>query len=536
MSDKDIIIKKKSKKMKKLLKKLKRKSIDLNVNTLQEKNNDIILKKKNIIQEINDNKRYVDEYFEQFGNSIKNLSTKLTQIEEYYDKFSYEKNISKIDNFSDTSKSTARTEISKYKNEYLDFINSIDYLTNDDSIIFNNNSGIHKKLEDMLSTFVKFKTILSDDKNLALEILFNNSNSQRVDIISQIDNYIEKIKTNIYKDLIDLKENLIKFKSSLKNYYNKFESQFEKFESQISSSSSYNYSSSFSSSLDYQNTNRKETQAAIKFLKENLKENNEENFGNSKWSDLINKINKTNINSKYESFKITLKELFNLYNKIHQSIDNNSYTDIISYKNEDGNDIKYDNVNETDNIFNKIWDKYLTSKKENNKINDEIEKDFYNSVKTNDLDPEKVLEINQNDKIIFIILIFVIRQISLIIVEYMIDNNNIRSFFYMLLLYLIFYITILIIFIIIVNIDVYKLRILFNYLNFHINSNGIMIHIILLILFTIILYYYLYNIDNKLKESKNEDLYEIEKIEYKYKLEIITLIIFVFTSIINYLI
>ncbi len=308
------------------------------------------------------------------------------------------------------------------------------------------------------------------------------------------------------------------------------ESQFEKFENQISSSSdSRSWGALSPSPPPGSNDNAKQ----IKELKEVLKQNNEENFGNAKWSDLTNKINKTNINAKYETFKITLKDLFNLYNKIHQSIDNNSYTDIISSQNEDGDDITYDNVNETDNIFNQIWNKYLTSKKENNKINDEIEKDFYNSVKTNDLDPEKVLEINQNDKIIFIILIFVIRQISLIIVEYMIDNNNIRSFFYMLLLYLIFYITILIIFIIIVNIDVYKLRILFNYLNFHINSNGIIIHIILLILFTIILYYYLYNIDNKLKETKDDNLYEIEKIEYKYKLEIITLIIFVFTSIIN---
>ena len=87
-----------------------------------------------------------------------------------------------------------------------------------------------------------------------------------------------------------------------------------------------------------------------------------------------------------------------------------------------------------------------------------------------------------------------------------------------------------------INLDSYKFRIIFNYLNFHINSGGIFLHIITLILFIYLIYYFIYNIDKSIGEKRiGNELSEIERLRLIYKLEVITLIIFLFTSVIDYL-
>ena len=83
--------------------------------------------------------------------------------------------------------------------------------------------------------------------------------------------------------------------------------------------------------------------------------------------------------------------------------------------------------------------------------------------------------------------------------------------------------------------DNYKMRILFNFLNFHINHYAVYNHIFILLLFTGIIYYYIYSTDSKVNETNYNELSELEKIEIKYKLDIITLIIFIFTSLVDYL-
>jgi len=105
------------------------------------------------------------------------------------------------------------------------------------------------------------------------------------------------------------------------------------------------------------------------------------------------------------------------------------------------------------------------------------------------------------------------------------------------LFYNIIYISLFIIILLIVNFDNYKLRILFNYLNLHINFYGISTHISMLILFSFIIYYYIVFIDSSInrKDTDNSDLNDMEKIDYKYKLSVVSLIIYIFTSIIDYM-
>tara|TARA_Y100000385_G_scaffold52415_1_gene49572 strand:+ start:1 stop:933 length:933 start_codon:yes stop_codon:yes gene_type:complete len=240
-------------------------------------------------------------------------------------------------------------------------------------------------------------------------------------------------------------------------------------------------------------------------------------------------------NEIYEDYKYQIYS--KLYSKLVETEKaiSTKKNDVITETTDRGDVITH-TANSIENVFNNLLNKYHRENKKKDKITDEVEDNFYNSVKTNDLNPDIVLEISSNDKIIFIILIFVIRQLSLLIIDTFINNNFLKSLSAILLCYLGIYIGLLIIIIVWVNLDTYKMRILFNYLNFHINSIAVYNHIFLLILFTGIIYYYIYSTDENVREIKYKELSEMEKIEMKYKLDIITLIIFIFTSIVDYLI
>ena len=207
-----------------------------------------------------------------------------------------------------------------------------------------------------------------------------------------------------------------------------------------------------------------------------------------------NKFNEIDINKYQNSFKIldilNNNEIYDeykyqiygkLYNKLVDtekalSSEKKESNQELSAMTDEGNIIT-NTTDKIENIFNVIWNKYHTTKKNKNALTDEVEEDFYNAVKKNDLNPEKILKLSQMDKIIFIVLIFVIRQISLLITETLINNNNIKSLFSILCCYLGTYIGLLIIMIIWVNMDNYKMRILFNVLNFHISSFAVFSHI-----------------------------------------------------------
>ena len=154
----------------------------------------------------------------------------------------------------------------------------------------------------------------------------------------------------------------------------------------------------------------------------------------------------------------------------------------------------------------------------------------------NNIDPKEVLSLNLQDRGIFVILIFFVRLISLNIVEYFIDDGKIKDIIYALVFYVIIYTTIIIILVLFVNLDTYKMRILFNYLNFHNNSQGIYLHIISLIIFTYLIYTLIVNINFPISNINQNYISESDKIKLSYRLEILTMVIFIFVSIIVMLI
>jgi len=209
-------------------------------------------------------------------------------------------------------------------------------------------------------------------------------------------------------------------------------------------------------------------------------------------------------------------------------------------------DIWYDYnlaVNKTNNKQDK-WKNYLSYLTEGEKV--------YDRVIQNNLDPEIVLKINFRDKSIYIFLMFLIRTINIIALEFLIEYNLIKTLQYTIMLYGFMYLFIILLLVILVNYDSYKLRILFNYLNIHINSSNLLLQNVLFIIFIILVYilvksddflkYFgdlfdftnIYNNIYKFNESLNENsdinLTQNEKLKLLYRIDIISMIIFIFSA------
>ena len=271
--------------------------------------------------------------------------------------------------------------------------------------------------------------------------------------------------------------------------------------------------------------------------------------------------------------KVRLKPLLdgNLYKLIKESKDNNLFAFISELKsvfdNDDDNDVGQDNAsgkryNEKETLYEQIWNDYsdgvkayYNNQKDKNPLTyiNEGEK-LKNKVILYDLDPEIVLKITFQDKVVFLALMFAIRTMIMVLFEFLIDYNIVKSLRYAILIYAAVYILILLLFTAFVNLDSYKLRIVFNYLNMHINTPGIILHIMLFIIFSLLViiiiqtdnfinnlgdildytyiynYIYTFNFDKILSGEFENNLTKDEKIKLQYRLDIISMLIFIFSG------
>ena len=123
-----------------------------------------------------------------------------------------------------------------------------------------------------------------------------------------------------------------------------------------------------------------------------------------------------------------------------------------------------------------------------------------------------MLKPTRDDKIFFVAIIFIVRQIALAIIETCIDKGLITSLYYSLIFYLVAYTAIFIIIVIIVNVDDYKLRIIFNYFNMHINRTGLIGHIFMVVGFTMIMYLLVYYMNTDIHKTDRKTISQVYKL------------------------
>ena len=181
--------------------------------------------------------------------------------------------------------------------------------------------------------------------------------------------------------------------------------------------------------------------------------------------------------------------------------------------------------------YNKIWNKYIENINDEDKLLEESRDRFYTSFKSSGLDPSIALVITRDDKVLFIIIAFVIRQITLHLVETLIDRGVLTSFYYSIVSFLAVYVGIIVLIVLIINLDDYKLRIVFNFFNMHINSSGIFGHIFMMICFSGLLFILVSNMATSTQFDK-PTLTEIDKLNLSYKMELITIAVLTISVVI----
>jgi hypothetical protein len=182
--------------------------------------------------------------------------------------------------------------------------------------------------------------------------------------------------------------------------------------------------------------------------------------------------------------------------------------------------------NKGNTLFEQILNNYAKDVKEKNY--DIANANFYESVENNNLDPLKELEITFNDKLIFAFLIIFLRYGALYTTYKFIDNKFVKSIKEAIIYYSISYVAILFLFVVIVNVDLFRLRIVFNYCNLHINSGGVLSHMVIKIIIGYIIYLLIINLDN---EPIPTYLSKNQIIKLKNKLDILSMIVLVFLLI-----
>lgn len=182
-----------------------------------------------------------------------------------------------------------------------------------------------------------------------------------------------------------------------------------------------------------------------------------------------------------------------------------------------------------DSIFNKLFEKYMSTK-DNKETGGEFiaSTQLIDDLKSNDLYPEEVLNIDMRDKFIFVAVTLFMRIISLIIIEIVIDRKLITRMDSAIFWYGITMTLFIIVFVILVNYDSYKLRILFNYVNFHIGYSTTFSYVSQLWLFGGMVYYIMLNInDGIITPATNDE----ERARLKHKVQVVSMITWFFLAL-----
>jgi len=287
------------------------------------------------------------------------------------------------------------------------------------------------------------------------------------------------------------------------------------------------------------NSDTENLKEELKLDKVSLKERHKD------YSDFVSKSdNHTNLHNFMYELKDNIEHLEN-----NDGLDNSAGNNKIDSDHEKGiyEDIWYDYrdaVNKPTNKSNKKYINDILFLTEGEKLHERVIQ--------NDLDPKIILKINFRDKAIYIFLIFLIRTINVITLEFLIEYNLIQRIQYAIVFYGFMYLVIIIFLIAIVNYDSYKLRIIFNYLNIHINAPNLLVQNVLFIIFIILVYiliksddflkYFgdlldytniynnIYNYANSLDDEYYTNLTQNEKLKLLYRIDIISMIIFIFSA------
>lgn len=531
-----------------------------------------------VVQKITDKLKSVKEFLKDGGDAPKQLFFSVSYITTIIDK------IIKIINFKDTKNINIIKEISKL-NIYNDFSTLKSIIDNklkekeisteldldkQEAFITNKKNDIKKRIKILKESQPEIKK--------ALQTLFSKINNLNKINLSEYEEYTKQllqshklilfeennndnhiILKNIANEKRDLEEKEVKINDEIRIYDKKRRER----------------ENSYNDKMRYLNQDNRRDKTYVGNPEKKTKtgggetNKNEHIYDISKQNDLDmfkqrhnhlhDLLIKNNNDENDDKIKYNFGNfMFELKNNIKdlestENLNNNNTDDIKS------NILSQEsNIDDEKNIYETVWKSYNTgirgirSKVHTAMSNIEENEYLHDKVIVNNLDPELVLKINFQDKAIFLLLVFIIRTISVVILEFFIENNIIKTLEGSIIFYGFTYLFILFLVVFFVNYDSYKLRILLNYLNIHVNSSNLILQNILFIIFIILIFilvksddilkYFGYGFDytniygslydylSSFDEESGSNLSNSEKLKLLYRTDILSMIIFIFTG------
>ena len=186
---------------------------------------------------------------------------------------------------------------------------------------------------------------------------------------------------------------------------------------------------------------------------------------------------------------------------------------------------EYGILNDNPTLLDDIYNRYLKSKASDGNLLAAI--NLENMLNANNLIPSEVLKITTFDKMIFAFIIILFRLVAVTIVDYMIGKGWILSLANTIIAIGVIYTILFIAFVMIVNFDLWRLRILFNYVNLHVNTSIILTHLAIVWGFFGIILLLIYNINFGISGLDTSITTEEDKAKLQYRIEMITALIWV---------
>jgi hypothetical protein len=362
-----------------------------------------------------------------------------------------------------------------------------------------------------------------------------------------IDAFLKKLKENIKGDF-DIFNNKLKSYESEKNKKN----------------------------LDVNNHRKKKEKEIMKELQAELTSLNNQLNKNDNFSTEITEFSKKiqsndfdKLMEEYSKIKIDIVE--KLQREYENKVQNNSKTDEDRKNTSDDNeeDIKkiilelkkfienlYSNVKKGENlirehgdnvnikaipdIYQDLYNKFIEKKNtisqdnspENLKEMNKLYDDFLKEAEVYGLNQKDVIKITVTDKLLFMLIILVIKTVALTVLEYLVEYDYIDRITLLIVIYGVIYTVLYILVIILINISGIKMKLFFGYFNTDINITLLTLHIVLLLAFILITYLIAFNFDEMKLETPKDDssgMRENEKVVLLNRVEVITNVILLFS-------
>lgn len=208
---------------------------------------------------------------------------------------------------------------------------------------------------------------------------------------------------------------------------------------------------------------------------------------------------------------------------------------LISFMERNSNSTALMSTNGEPSMFVQLYNKFIEDRADPKKSMLEAAERIVNGTKVNQMYPGDVLKIDIMDKSIFIGLTLLLRMIALTIMEYMIDKKNVKTIQGALYTYLLCYSILFVGFVILVNLDLYRMRIVFNFINVHGGYGAVIGHAVMLWLFAILLFIILRNINYKDKSQgsyQNQAITAEDRSNLKNRMSVLSGILWIFTSMV----